>query len=251
MLHGRRPDEATRTHETMRIYIEDNIKDVKGEELDRLVASLPEWRRERAMAYRHEQGRKECAVAYMLLCRALREEYGISEQPSFVIGEHGKPALAFDASSPLQPCLPHHAFSAHSPAYHTPESHSPATAASSTCVSGHSFRMPHFNISHCKVAVVCVVADVEVGVDVERIGRYNDALARHVLNDEEYGHVVASDNPDLDFTIFWTQKEAIVKLTGRGIDDDLKNLLIKYNNVSLTTEVHADKGYVLSVARYL
>ena len=246
----------------MRIYIEDNIKDVKGEELDRLVASLPKWRRERAMAYRHEQGRKECAVAYVLLCRALREEYGIFEQPSFVIGEHGKPALAFDASSPLQPCLPHHQSfssyspSSHSPSSHSPESyspelHSPATDASSSCVSGHSFRMPHFNISHCKVAVACVVADVEVGVDVERIGRYNDALARHVLNDEEYGHVVASDNPDLDFTILWTQKEAIVKLTGRGIDDDLKNLLIKYNNVSLTTEVHADKGYVLSVARYL
>lgn len=69
-----------------------------------------------------------------------------------------------------------------------------------------------------------------------------------MLNEQEFAQVINSRQPDIEFARFWTQKEAIVKLTGRGIDDDLKNLLLKYNNVSLHTEEHPDKGYVLSVA---
>jgi 4'-phosphopantetheinyl transferase len=60
--------------------------------------------------------------------------------------------------------------------------------------------------------------------------------------------VSSAPDPQIPFTRFWTQKEAIVKLTGRGIDDDLPNLLSKYNNVSLHTEEHLDKGYILTVA---
>jgi 4'-phosphopantetheinyl transferase len=88
-----------------------------------------------------------------------------------------------------------------------------------------------------------------VGVDVESIGRYNESLARHVLNDQEFSLVQQASNPQLAFIRYWTQKEAIVKYTGRGIDDDLKNLLIKYNNVYLHTEEHLDKGYVVTVAQ--
>ena len=204
----------------MKIYIEDNIQDITSAELESMVASLPDWRREKAMSYRREQGKKECAVSYLLLCKALREVYGISEQPRFVIGQHGKPELAWDGilASSSQPSL--------------------------------AGSVPHFNISHCKVAVACVVADVDVGIDVERTGRYSEAMVSYVLNDDEAEKVASSDNPDVEFTVFWTRKEALVKLTGRGIDDDLKNILVNNKDVKIHTEVHADKGYVMSVARY-
>ena len=105
-----------------------------------------------------------------------------------------------------------------------------------------------FNLSHCRTAIACVVSDRPVGVDVERVGRFKDSLARYVLNDHEYAQLLAAPNPDLLFTRFWTQKEAIVKLTGRGIDDDLKNLLFTYKDVTLHTEEHPQQGYVLTVA---
>lgn len=184
------------------------LGDTSQEELDAAIAALPEWRREKAMRFKHEQGRKECTFAYLLLCQALREVYGIKEQPEFAIGEHGKPSLA-----------------------------------------GHP--NIHFNLSHCKKAVTCVVADVPVGVDVESLGRYNESLARHVFNDVEMGSILSAADPQLPFTRLWTQKEAIVKLTGRGIDDDLKNLLIKYNNVSLHTEEHLADGFILSVVTFM
>lgn len=188
-----------------RLYIKENLDAITSEELEAAIASLPQWRREKTLRFKFEQGRKECAFAYLLLCRALREVYGIVEQPRFVWGEHGKPML---------------------------ESHPDI----------------HFNLSHCKEAVACVVADRAVGLDVESIGRGNDALMRHVLNDAEYEQVVQSADAKVEFTRYWTQKEAVVKLTGRGIDDDLKNLLVKYKEVSLHTEEHPDKGYVLTVA---
>ena len=194
------------------LFIRDDLDRIASAEVEQMLTQLPSWRREKTLRFKHEQGRKECACAYLLLCQALRDVYGISEQPSFIIGEHGKPELSFDSQQ--------------------------------LTVNSQIF----FNLSHCKNAIACVVADRPVGVDVESIGRYNESLARHVLNDQEFSLVQQASNPQLAFTRLWTQKEAIVKLTGRGIDDDLKNLLIKYNNVYLHTEEHLDKGYVVTVA---
>ena len=189
----------------MKVFINEQLDIITPDELRRAIAKLPDWRREKALRFKHEQGQKECAFAYLLLQEALSEVYDISDLNPFTIGEHGKPALA------QHPTI-------------------------------------HFNMSHCRHAVACVVSDHPVGIDIERIGRYKETLARHVLNEQEFAQVANAPNPDIEFARFWTQKEAIVKLTGRGIDDDLKNLLIKYNNVSLHTEEHLDKGYVLSVA---
>ena len=195
------------------LFIRDDLDRIASAEVEQMLTQLPSWRREKALRFKHEQGRKECACSYLLLCQALRDVYGISEQPSFIIGEHGKPELSFDSQQ--------------------------------LTVNSQIF----FNLSHCKNAIACVVADRPVGVDVESIGRYNESLARHVLNDQEFSLVQQASNPQLAFIRYWTQKEAIVKYTGRGIDDDLKNLLIKYNNVYLHTEEHLDKGYVVTVAQ--
>ena len=194
----------------MRIAVIDHLDSIASDELEAAIALLPQWRREQALRFKHEQGRKECTFSYLLLCRLLKEEYGIEELPAFVYGEHGKPSLAF--------------------------------------ADHHNAPSIHFNLSHCRKAVACVVADCEVGIDVECFGRYKDSLARHICNDEELVRIAIASSPDTEFTRLWTQKEAVVKLTGRGIDDDLKNLLIKYNNVSLTTEVQHERGYAMSVA---
>ena len=213
----------------MRISIIENLDSITSEELEAAIARLPQWRREQAMRFKHEQGRKECTYSYLLLCKLLKEEYGIEEQPAFVYGEHGKPSLSFANSYPSN--------TSHS----SLPSHLSRPSSSSTI---------HFNLSHCRKAVACVVSDSEVGIDVECFGRYKDSLARHICNDEELARIALSPSPDTEFTRLWTQKEAVVKLTGRGIDDDLKNLLIKYNNVSLKTEVFPKKGYAVSVARF-
>ena len=187
------------------ILLQEDLPSISSSALAEALDRLPDWRRELALKFKHEQGRKECAFAYLLLCRALHEHFGLDEQPRFLLGEHGKPSLLGHADI-------------------------------------------HFNLSHCKQAIACVVATHPVGVDVESIGRGNAALMRHVLSEAELDLVRRSPAPEVEFTRLWTQKEAIVKLTGRGIDDDLKNLLVKYADVKLCTRAFPEKGYVLTVA---
>lgn len=104
----------------------------------------------------------------------------------------------------------------------------------------------HFNLSHCKLAVACVVSDYPVGVDVEALGRYKESLARHVLNDAEFTQVLNSENPDLAFTILWTKKEAVLKLVGTGVSNDMKDVLLEHGDKKITTTIC--DGYVYSVA---
>ncbi len=185
------------------VYVLDDISSVTSSELQAAIASLPDWRREQALKFKHEQGRKECALSYLLLCRMLREQLGISECPHFSYGEHGKPILAEH---------PH----------------------------------IHFNISHCKSAIACAVSDTEVGVDVEAAGRYSESLARYCMNYAELSQIQSAASPDAEFTRLWTQKEAVFKLTGTGINDDVKNILRAAAFVH--TQDYLDSGFVLSVA---
>lgn len=81
----------------------------------------------------------------------------------------------------------------------------------------------HFNLSHCRKAVACVISDAPVGVDVEEI-QFDDQLAQSVLSPEEYGLVISSANPAESFTSLWTKKESYLKMLGCGIIVDLKSL---------------------------
>ncbi len=54
---------------------------------------LPPWRREKALRYRFLPDRKRCVLAYMLLWKGLREEYGLTEAPFFDFGPNEKPFL--------------------------------------------------------------------------------------------------------------------------------------------------------------
>jgi 4'-phosphopantetheinyl transferase len=72
------------------IYIDEHINDF---DLESALLELSDQRREQALRFKYEQGRRTCVLAYLLLKRALREEYGITENPIFEYGEHGKPSI--------------------------------------------------------------------------------------------------------------------------------------------------------------
>jgi len=82
----------------------------------------------------------------------------------------------------------------------------------------------HFNLSHSKGVVACVVADFEVGVDVQNIRHVSGKTAKRVLTEEEYVTFQKSDNPDEYFCKIWTIKESYVKMTGQGITNELREI---------------------------
>lgn len=82
-----------------------------------------------------------------------------------------------------------------------------------------------FNLSHCKEAVVCVVSDQPVGVDVESIREYRESLVRYTMNDEEVREIESAVDPTRAFIRYWTMKEATMKLIGTGISNDMKTVI--------------------------
>ena len=181
------------------IYLNDDIAHF---DFEAALPLLSAQRREQALRFRHEQGRKTCAAAYLLLCEGLRKEYGITEPPTFEYGEHGKPQLVG---------LPH----------------------------------IHFNLSHCREAAICVLSDRPVGVDIESIREYKESLARYTMNDDELQHILHAERPDVEFIRLWTMKEAVLKLSGSGITDDLKGTLD--GSKVIKTVINEKKGYIYSV----
>lgn len=181
------------------LYLNDDIAHF---DFEAALPLLSEQRREQALKFKHEQGRKTCAAAYLLLCEGLRKEYGITEKPVFEYGEHGKPSII-----------------------------------------GHPDI--HFNLSHCREAAVCVVSDRPVGVDIESIRSYKDSLVRYTMNDVEIAQITQSSHPEEAFTRLWTMKEAVLKLSGEGLRNDMKSVLTGRERIE--THINKEKNFIYSV----
>ncbi len=103
-----------------------------------------------------------------------------------------------------------------------------------------------FNVSHCLRGVVCVVANEEVGIDIEEVVDYDQDTAAYVCSENEERQIRRAQNSALEFCKLWTRKESVLKYTGQGLVDDLKTLLPQ-ENVAVTSRVAPDGSYVLSL----
>ena len=74
----------------MKILLSEDIWDF---DLEAALKDISEQRREQALKFKHEQGRRLCVLAYLLLQKGLREVYGIEAHPVFEYNEHGKPSI--------------------------------------------------------------------------------------------------------------------------------------------------------------
>lgn len=81
-----------------------------------------------------------------------------------------------------------------------------------------------FNLSHCKSACACVLADRPVGIDVERKLSYKETLMRRICTEEEQALFADCQNDteraDL-LSVLWPMKESYVKRDGRGLSRGL------------------------------
>ena len=71
----------------------------------------------------------------------------------------------------------------------------------------------HFSISHCGERVVCAVADVPVGCDVERERPLRRDITHRICTDSERAMI----RTNADLFALWTGKEAAVKAVGLGL----------------------------------
>ena len=187
------------------LCLNDHIADLNEEQTERLISSLPEWRREQALRYKQLQGRKECAIGYVELLRGLRERFDINEMPAFAYKEHGKPYLK------EHPDI-------------------------------------HFSISHCKLAVGCLLSDCPCGLDVESVRSFSSSVVSYAMNADEVFRIQSASDPAVEFIRLWTQKEAILKCKGTGIAGNLKNALDTDSLRGFELETIEKEGYIYSTA---
>lgn len=173
-------------------------------ELEELLPLLPKWRLDKAMSYRFDIDKFQCAKSFLMLEDMLREHCGLAVCPEFSYDSHGKPYFR-------------------------------------------DYPEIFFNISHCHRGIACAVMDKPVGIDIEEI-QYDEDLAKVIFNPEELETVRSADEPAVKFTEFWTLKESLLKLTGEGLRDNLKDVLSGTDEVAFTTEINQSAGYVYSTA---
>lgn len=77
----------------MKIYLFDDTENITPQLCDKLISSLPDDRKQKALRYRGFNDRVLCAVSYKLLEYALVNEYGI-EHFLLAYKENGKPYIA-------------------------------------------------------------------------------------------------------------------------------------------------------------
>lgn len=79
-----------------------------------------------------------------------------------------------------------------------------------------------FNLSHAEDLALLAVARREVGVDVEHVAKAKDVdlVARSFFTPEEQARVLAAADKARAFLDVWTRKEALLKLSGKGLATD-------------------------------
>lgn len=161
------------------VYIDDHVDAL---DLDLALTRVSAQRREQALKFRHDNGRRLSLAVYLLLVGGLRDEFGIEESPVFDYTAGGKPFI------PGHPDI-------------------------------------HFSFSHSGNVALCALSGQPVGADVEVPRKISSPLIAYTMNDREQEQINASADPALRFLYFWTRKEALLKLTGEGIRNDMKNVL--------------------------
>ncbi len=183
------------------IYLLEEPTSLTQAQYERACRLASPQRMEKVLRYRFADDRKQSLCAYLLLCHALRQEYGIKKAPLLAHTE-GKPILA-------------------------------------------QHETLHFNLSHCRRAVACILSDGPVGVDVQDWARDYLHLTERICTSDERAYIKAARSPHAAFAQIWTAKESYGKYTGRGIGNDVFAMNFVQNGI-----VCAPEGLVLESFLY-
>lgn len=211
-------------------------QDLDKFDLEAVLPTLDAYRQKEVLRYRSRQLQVQTAAAWHLLQTALEKTFGIAPMPRVACEEHGKPFFPDFPTFPTFPTFPDF------PDFPTFPKGSKIPERPTV----------HFNLSHCRDAVACAIHYAPVGIDIESVRRpLNMPLARYVLTDSELQQVTEAKDPPLEFIRYWTRKESIVKLTGKGVSDDIKTILERYaHRVTMQQQVSSDGKWVCTVSTF-
>ena len=81
-----------------------------------------------------------------------------------------------------------------------------------------------FNLSHCEKGCACIVSKSEVGIDIQDAVDLPDGVTELVCTESEKQALEKSTDRTADFIKMWTLKEAVLKMLGTGLAQDMKTV---------------------------
>lgn len=113
----------------------------------------------------------------------------------------------------------------------------------------------YFNISHSDNLAVCALHGSEIGIDIERhTNKIEPEEFKQQMTADEWMRIVSSPNRLLAFYTYWTEKEAVIKMAGKGLSIPLKSFVINNNRTQIedqtiyTKQIFIDEDYLCSIA---
>ena len=83
----------------------------------------------------------------------------------------------------------------------------------------------YFNISHSGGYGVCAISSQPCGVDIQEIRPVKSRrMISRTMNQEEQKQILKAEDSIREFIKLWTYKESCIKLSGEGLQRELKNL---------------------------
>lgn len=106
---------------------------------------------------------------------------------------------------------------------------------------------PWFSVSHCRNAIAVAIDHLPIGIDIETIRTVDTDLITRTMNSAEQALINASDEPARAFTRLWTQKEAILKAKGTGIQS-FEELLRAIDSFEGQIQTIEKENYIYTIA---
>ncbi|WP_300691680.1 4'-phosphopantetheinyl transferase superfamily protein [Chryseobacterium sp.] len=76
----------------------------------------------------------------------------------------------------------------------------------------------HFNISHSKDIVTCIIAEFPIGIDIEFTNpEINYMDFKFQMTEAEFQEIYETEDKVKGFFTYWTRKEAVIKAHGSGM----------------------------------
>ncbi len=120
------------------------------------------------------------------------------------------------------------------------------------------FNGNYWSVTHKTGYVAGVIARERIGIDLEKIRPFKEALYRKTARENEWG-LSDSDKITLFFR-YWTSKESVLKASGTGIRDLLKcrikriiddrHLVVNYKERNWHIEHFYFNGHIASVVKH-
>jgi 4'-phosphopantetheinyl transferase len=115
----------------------------------------------------------------------------------------------------------------------------------------------HWSISHTSKYAAAVTAPYPVGIDIEKIAQFTDALKKRVASGREWALTPVID--EVLFCRYWTAKEAVLKAAGIGIGGlpgctiteivDNRRLRLRYESKTWTvSHLFRAEGHVAAIS---